>query len=315
MIVYGPVPSRRLGNSLGINTIPHKVCSYSCRYCQVGKSKKMQITRQPYFQPDEIVRQVDAILCRITDTTQYPDYLSIVPDGEPTLDSNLGYLIDKLKVFKIPIAVISNASIIDRFDVQTDLLKADFVSLKIDAANYDTWRKINIPHKELKLNNVIDGIAEFASAYTGIFVTETMLLKGINDSLHDIESTASAIGAFAPGVAYISIPTRPTAFKTIVPADEEKLFEAYHIFHQHISNVELLNAYEGNQFAASGNSEADLLSITAVHPMREDAVYELIRKNNDSEIILHQLIAKQELKKIEYQGHIFYMRIFNTRLD
>lgn len=312
MRVFGPVPSRRLGNSLGINNIPHKVCSYSCLYCQVGKAGKLQIERQEFYKPDDIISEVNALLCNITENIQYPDYISIVPDGEPTLDINLGHLIDGLKSFKIPVAVISNASIIDRPDVQKDLLKADYISLKTDAFTIPSWKKINIPHKELRLADITCGISSFLREFKGKFVTETMLIKGINDSYEDIATAAEFIGNFAPHTAYISIPTRPTAFSNIQPADEKTVLEAFQVFKGHNDNVELLTGYEGNSFSASGNSKKDLLSITAVHPMREDAVMELIQKNGDSEQLLATLL-NEELIKVPFNNTNYYVRRFKRK--
>ncbi|MBN2350503.1 MAG: radical SAM protein, partial [Bacteroidales bacterium] len=93
--IYGPVPSRRLGKSLGVNNIPHKICTYSCSYCQIGKAIKMQVNRQEFYRPEELVEEVKAVLCNIQDNSEYPDYITIVPDGEPTLDIHLGELIDE----------------------------------------------------------------------------------------------------------------------------------------------------------------------------------------------------------------------------
>src|SRR5690554_3234697 len=106
-IVFGPVPSRRLGKSLGVNNIPYKICTYSCIYCQVGKAIKMQINRQEFYKPEELFDEVKELLDSIQDEKDFPDYITIVPDGEPTLDVNLGVLIEKLKLLKIPVAVIS----------------------------------------------------------------------------------------------------------------------------------------------------------------------------------------------------------------
>jgi len=131
--VFGPVPSRRLGKSLGVNNIPHKICSYSCIYCQVGKAVKMQVQRQEFYKPEDLADEVRTVLNHFQKKEEYPDYITIVPDGEPTLDAKLGKLIELLQVRGIPVAVITNASLIPYSGVQSDLLKADYVSLKIDS--------------------------------------------------------------------------------------------------------------------------------------------------------------------------------------
>lgn len=157
--IFGPVPSRRLGKSLGVNNIPYKICTYSCLYCQAGKAIKMQVSRQEFYKPQVLVDEVKAVLSNIQNNDEYTDYITIVPDGEPTLDIHLGELIDRLKTIKIPVAVITNASLIQHPDVQKDLLKADYVSIKVNALTIETWKKINIPHKSLNLNEIASGIS------------------------------------------------------------------------------------------------------------------------------------------------------------
>lgn len=308
--VFGPVPSRRLGKSLGINNIPHKICTYTCLYCQVGKAIKMQIDRQEFYKPEELVDEVKAVLNNIKNSDEYPDYIAIVPDGEPTLDIHMGKLIDQLKIFKIPVAVITNASLINRPDVQYELLKADYVSMKADSFNIETWKKINIPHKSLNLNEIKSGIGSFASQYAGKLVTETMLVKGINDSYNELENTAGFIETFGPDTAYIAIPTRPPAFKDTMPPDETDVIKAFHVYKERIDKVELLTGYEGNAFSSTGDFREDILSITAVHPMREEAVLELLYKTDDDNSLLTSLIEDQLIEKLNYSGHTYYLRKF-----
>ena len=138
MLVFGPVPSRRLGRSLGVNNIPAKICSYSCVYCQLGATIKISIERRPFYDPEKIFKEVKE---KIKDVGV--DYISFVPDGEPTLDINLGKEIEMLKSLNHKIAVLTNGSLIFREDVRKDLSKADLVSLKVDAVSEDLWRKIN----------------------------------------------------------------------------------------------------------------------------------------------------------------------------
>ncbi len=308
--VFGPVPSRRLGQSLGINNIPYKICTYSCVYCQVGKAIKMQVKRQEFYDPRELINEVGELLHAIRKNQNAPDYITIVPDGEPTLDVHLGKLIDGLKPFNIPVAVITNASLMPWPDVQEDLLKADFVSVKADTFYPETWKKINKPHKHLLLGDILTGIQKFAEVFTGKLVTETMLIKGINDSAKEMTYIAAVLETFNPHTAYLSIPTRPPASKEVRPASEKAVTEAYHIFRKHVPRVELLTGYEGNAFSSTGNFRDDILSITAVHPMREDAVMELLHKTGDDASLLNALLDEKILEKLHYSGHFYYLRKF-----
>jgi wyosine [tRNA(Phe)-imidazoG37] synthetase (radical SAM superfamily) len=308
-LVFGPVPSRRLGRSLGINNIPHKVCSYSCAYCQVGKAVNLQVERREFYSPDFLASQVEKKLNRLG-ANATPDYITIVPDGEPTLDINLGKLIVKLKSFGFPVAVISNASLINRADVQAELMNADYVSLKVDTVNPATWKMINKPYRELNLGSILDSLEAFSKKYLGTLVTETMLIKDLNDSEEEITNLARHLQKVRPELAYISIPTRPTAFANIYAADEAALAMAYAVFSYLCVSAEFLTGYEGNEFASTGQFTDDILSITAVHPMRMDAVMQLMAKSHVPESSLNMLINKGLLKNIDYNGNTFYVRTF-----
>jgi wyosine [tRNA(Phe)-imidazoG37] synthetase (radical SAM superfamily) len=313
-LVFGPVPSRRLGRSMGVNNIPYKVCSYACVYCQVGKAVKMQVERRAFYPSDDIVRQVEKKLNGLL-THELPDYITIVPDGEPTLDIHIGELILKLKTFGLPVAVISNGSLIDHKEVRAELMNADYISFKVDAVNHAAWKRVNKPHKDLNLNSILKAIRDFSACYQGKLVTESMLLKNVNDTVDELESLAQFIQEIRPGIAYIAIPTRPPAFKNVFPAGEDTIARAYEIFTSHSLSSELLIGYEGNAFASSGNFTDDLLSITAVHPMRKDAVLELMTKCGVNEESLNVLIDNGLIKTIHFNNQIYYLRKFGQGHD
>ena len=151
MIAFGPVPSRRLGKSLGINNIPPKICTYACVYCQLGSTLQMRVDRQPFYAPEALVTDVQRKVASAREKDETIDYLTFVPDGEPTLDVNLGREMALLRPLSIKIAVISNASLIWRVDVREELAHADWVSLKVDAATEDVWRRVDRPHGKLRL--------------------------------------------------------------------------------------------------------------------------------------------------------------------
>lgn len=309
--IFGPVPSRRLGKSLGVNNIPHKTCTYSCLYCQIGKAIKMQINRQEFYKPEDLAGEVKIILENIQDKNNFPDFITIVPDGEPTLDINLGKLIAMLKTTGLPVAVITNGSLINYSDVREDLSRADYVSVKADVFDETKWKLLNKPHKSLDLNGIISGMRTFVQEFSGKLVTETMLIKGINDSESDLQYTVQHILFYNPDTAYIAIPTRPPAYKGVLPPDENSVNRACYIFKEHIEKIELLTGYEGNAFTSTGNFREDLLSITAVHPMRENAVLELLKKSGGDNSMLTELINNKLIEKIKYKNHNYYLRKFS----
>ena len=308
MIAYGPVPSRRLGRSLGINNIVAKECTYSCVYCQVGRTSKKQIERRQYYTPGKIFESVNKRVENAVAAGESIDYLTFVPNGEPTLDINLGREIEGLRSLGFKIAVITNASLIWREDVREDLSKADWVSLKIDSATQRLWRKINRPHRSLNLSSIMDGMLNFRGLYGGELVTETMLMNGFNADDDQLKELGKFLAGLKPDRAFLSIPTRPPAEKWVKPPDEKALNKAFQIVNAKISPVEYLIGYEGNAFAFTGNVVEDLLSITAVHPMRKDAVYDYLIKAGADWSRVHKLIAQRRLIETEYGGHKFYMR-------
>lgn len=308
MIAFGPVPSRRLGRSLGINNIPPKFCTYSCVYCQLGRTEKMRIERRAFYQTEEILRDVELKVESAKEAGESIDYLTFVPDGEPTLDLHLGCEIEVLKPLGIKIAVISNASLIWQEGVRGDLMKADWVSLKLDSVEEKVWHAMNRPHGSLRLDAILGGALEFAHAFEGELATETMLVAGVNDKDDHLEKVAEFLGQLGPATAYLSIPIRPPAEKWVKWPAEEIINRAYQILSEKVSHVEYLIGYEGKAFTFTGNVEEDLLSITAVHPMREEALKDFLARAGADWSVVRSLIAQGKLVKTEYGGKRFYMR-------
>lgn len=307
-LTFGPVPSRRLGQSLGINNVTTKSCSYTCVYCQVGETTEKFIEPRSFFSPEEIY---DAVVERLRQTKQAGqrvDYLTFVPDGEPTLDDSLGESIRALHSLDIPIAVITNSTLLSRTDVRAALAVADLVSVKVDSVDEAIWRRINLPHRDLQLSSILQGIRRFAAEYTGSLITDTMLIAGLNDSSKALANTADFIASLAPEVAYLAVPTRPTTVKGVHGVDEAGLLRAHQIYASRLTAVELLTGHEIGKFYHSGNARDDLLAITAVHPMREDDVRQLLANDNAEWGLIESLLSDGELKMLEYDGCNFYLR-------
>ncbi len=305
MIAFGPIPSRRLGHSLGVNNIPPKFCTYSCVYCQLGRTPHIQADRRTFYTPEEIARDVRR---QVERTGGQIDYLTFVPDGEPTLDVNLGRSVVSLRSLSIPVAVITNSSLVWQEGVREDLSKADWVSLKVDSALEPTWRRINRPHRSLRLAAILDGMLSFAQSYKGMLVTETMLVAGVNDDEPSLRAVAAFLARLRPARAYISVPTRPPAEPWVRPPAEERVLRAHQIFSAAVGEAELLIGYEGDAFSATGDPREDLLRITAVHPMRREAVEALLARTGASWETVSGLVAEGLLVETEYEGRTFYAR-------
>jgi wyosine [tRNA(Phe)-imidazoG37] synthetase (radical SAM superfamily) len=308
MMTFGPIPSRRLGRSLGINNIPPKSCSYSCVYCQVGPTGHREIEPRSFYKPGELVAAVETRLEAAEHAGETVDYLTFVPDGEPTLDINLGKTIKLLRPLGVKIAVITNASLLWREEVRERLLEVDWLSVKIDAVDEQTWRQINRPHPGLQLQQYLEGVREMGRCFRGDLNTETMLVEGINDGESSIGSVAEYLGKLDPDRSCIAIPIRPVAEPGNRPASEATVNLAYQLFSRHVRHVETLIGYEGDAFATTGDVVEDLLSITAVHPMREEAVLSLLAKQKQGREVLDRLVKDGQLRVTVYEGRRFYLR-------
>lgn len=313
--VFGPVPSRRLGRSLGVNNVPPKHCSYSCVYCQLGRTTDLTCARRAFYPWRDVVGEVASAVRAVGEGNV--DYVTFAPDGEPTLDANLGLEIGGVKEETgKPVAVLTNGSLLFREDVRQELCEADLVSVKVDAAGEGAYRRVNRPHPGLRLELVLEGLREFARGYRGRLVTETMLVRGVNDGAAEVERVARFLRSVGPSKAYVAVPTRPPAEPWVRPASEEAVLRAYSIFREHLGRerVELLVGYEGPSFGAVGDPVEGLLATASVHPLRLDYAYAMLEGYGlDPEAVLGELVREGKVVVLEYGGHRFVMRRIASR--
>lgn len=311
--VFGPVPSRRLGRSLGINNLPPKVCTYGCVYCQVGRTSEWCVVRRTFLDPAMLVRAITGRVAAARTRVERIDYLTFVPDGEPTLDVNLGAVIDGIRPLGLPVAVISNAALVWHDDVRADLMRADWVSLKVDSVSEAVWRRINRPHADLRLAAILDGIRSFAGLFRGILATETMAVGGLNDDEVGVDALAGFLAEVRPTVAYLAIPTRPPCEPWVEPPAADVMHRMYQRLAERLDRVEYLIGDEGDAFAATGDARTDLMSMTAVHPMRDDAVQAVLARDGAGPELLADLVGAGDLVELEYRGLRFYARGYGRR--
>jgi wyosine [tRNA(Phe)-imidazoG37] synthetase (radical SAM superfamily) len=268
----------------------------------------MLVERAAFYQAEAIAQNVKHRVQQIRRKGELIDYLTFVPDGEPTLDADLGTEIELLRPLGIKIAVITNASLIWHKDVRRDLQQADWVSLKIDTVSEETWHRINRPHRSLRLDAVLAGMLQFVADFSGELTTETMLIEGINDGDEQIERTSDFLAQLKPDKAYLAVPTRPPAEKSTKAASEQAISMAHQVFGERLGSVEYLIGYEGNAFACTGNVTEDLLSITSVHPMREEAIAQFLSEADAGWEVVEKLTRDGTLVELMYQGRKFYVR-------
>lgn len=220
--LYGPVPSRRLGLSLGIDIVPFKVCTLDCVYCQLGKTPMTTIERKEYI-PIELV--LDELKKALADGLK-ADYITVAGSGEPTLNSRLGELIEGIKKHSdIPVAILTNGTLLYREDVRADCIKADVVMPSLDAGDEQTFQKINRPNDIISIEKLISGLCKFRKEFAGQIWLEVFVVEGINTGDRQISGIRDAIKLINPDKIHLNTAVRPTANPNITRLSPVKLCE------------------------------------------------------------------------------------------
>lgn len=229
--LYGPINSRRLGLSLGINLTPPKTCTFDCVYCQLGKTSIRIIKRSEYIRLSEITEELKEWLNSHKDTVESLGYITISGSGEPTLNSKISDLISFIKGLSgIKVAVITNASLLTDPSVRKDISGADLIIPSLDAATQEVFQKVDRPHGDLKIEEIINGLIALRSQFKGKIWLEVMLVKGINDDIRHIRKLKEIIERINPDKVQLNSPVRTASEAGILPVSEDKLKKIKSIF-------------------------------------------------------------------------------------
>ncbi len=303
--VFGPVPSRRLGQSLGIDPIPFKTCNWNCVYCQLGRTTPLTNSRRNFSPPEAIVAEVKEAL--ESHKAGEIDWVTFVGSGEPTLHASIGWMIRQVKgMTSIPVAVITNGSLLHLPEVREELITADAVLPTLDAGNQKLYRTINRPHPSLDFKSLVDGLIAFRRAYTGRLWLEVMLVQGLNGTEKALGELATLLQRISPDEVHINLPVRPPAEPWVKPPDEEGLMRATvllggiaHVIHP-VEGVFDLSGY--------ANVADAVIGIITRHPMREEELTRTLRRWTPIEIreTLAELVARGGARVIERYGRRFW---------
>ena len=310
--VFGPVYSRRLGRSLGVNNIPYKTCSYSCIYCQLGRTTNYGVVRRCFYSWTDVIKDITDFLRVFKDDV---DYVTFVPDGEPTLDSCIGKVVEYVKKeFNVRVAVLTNTSLLWLNDVRSDLMQVDYISVKVDTVDEGVWRVLNRPYPTLKLEDILNGVIEFSKGFKGVLVSETMLIHGVNTNVKYYEGIANFLSRLGLHKVYISIPIRPPAESYVKPPLENEVIEAYETFSRILSpeRVELLNIPEPPP-KAYGDPITWLLNTVSVHPLRYEYAVNVLRNvySNPDEVI-EKLVREGLIVEVQYLSSKYLIKSFKS---
>ena len=222
--LYGPVKSRRLGKSLGVNLTTCKTCSFDCVYCQLGKTTNLTILRFEYVKISDIINELKEWLSNHPDDISELDYITISGSGEPTLNIKISDLINQLKMFSsAKIAVITNSSLLTDASVRQEILGADLIVPSLDAVTQELFAKVDRPHQNIKVDEIISGLVSLRKEFRGKIWIEIMLIKGINDDIRHIRKLKSAIDRINPDKIQINSPVRSTSEEGVLAVDKGKL--------------------------------------------------------------------------------------------
>jgi len=295
MFTYGPVPSRRLGYSLGVSLIPPKTCSYSCVYCQLGRTNRLQVKRENFYRKEDVFAEIERQL-----THSKADYITFVGDGEPTLSADLGWLIRKCKESTSkPVAVITNASLLFESDVRQDLSKADVVIPSLDAGSPEIFSRINRPHGTIKFETMLRGQMDFRRDYRGQIWLEVMLVHEVNDTEEALKDIRIAIDKIQPDRIYITTPIRPPAESWVRPPPPEKILRAQEIIGQAITVDMIESGAFGHETFAS--AQQAILEIGSRHPLRLEQARRIEDEFTESGIV-DKMIEDKVLRKVLFHN-------------
>jgi len=261
--LYGPVPSRRLGRSLGIDLVPHKICTYDCIYCQIGITTDKTLVRKEYVPIKEVLQEVELFL---KEESSFIDHLSLSGSGEPTLHSQIGLVIEGIKaITSIPIAVITNGSLLYEKEVRQDLLRADVVLPSLDAVSPEIFKKINRPWTGLSVGKVIEGLVEFRKSYKGQIWLEILFCKGVNNTPEELRKMKEVVERIQPDLIHLNTVVRPPSEKWAAPLNQNEMEEIKAFFGEKASIISEFDRHPS--VSSTGDIKEEILKILRRRPL------------------------------------------------
>jgi wyosine [tRNA(Phe)-imidazoG37] synthetase (radical SAM superfamily) len=300
--IYGPVPSRRLGFSLGVDILPFKTCSFNCIYCQLGPTRRTLGRRRSFVPVKEVVWQVGKAIKKAGRI----DSITFSGSGEPTLHTGLGRMIREIKkITSIPVTVLTNSSLIGRPAVRRALRAADRVVPSLDAAGPAVFRKINRPHPSISLRRIIDGLAAFRRTYKGQIWLEVMLVKGVNDSAPHIRALKKALNRIRPDKVQLNTVVRPPSEPRARPLSARAMTA---ICRQLGPPCEVVASFRGRASAIRlKHAPLQVLAMIRRRPVTtEDIKRSLGIDRKTLQAALGRLLRRGRIRKVAHAGRHFY---------
>ena len=301
--LYGPVPSRRLGGSLGIDLVPHKICTYDCIYCQIGDTTEKTLARKEYVPVREIIEEVKRFL---NEGAPSVDHLSLSGSGEPTLHSQIRSVIEGIKaITSIPVAVITNGSLLNDEEVRQDLLRADIVLPSLDAVSSDVFMRINRPRPGFSVEKVIEGLVEFRKVYKGQIWLEILFCKGINDGKEELMRMKKVVDRIQPDLIHLNTVVRPPSEKSAVPLGQKEMEEIRAFFGKSASIISEFDRHP--PMVSEMNIKEEILKILKRRPLSlSDLSKGMGISKNDLDRFIKPLMEEGKVQSRLFGDSVYY---------
>lgn len=303
--LFGPVRSRRLGLSLGIDTVPNKTCTFNCVYCQLGRTTYQTISREEYVPANEVMAELADFL----ENDGRADYLTFSGSGEPTLNCKLGEMIARAKrLTNIPVAVLTCSALMSDAQVRHELAQADVILPSLDAASPRTFYAVNRPHGRLYLAEIINGLRQFRAEFSGRIWLEIMLVKGVNDQEEEIALLRRAIAEIQPDKVHLNTVVRPPAEEEVQALSEEEL-RAVQAKLGPPAEV-IAERCTAPRLSLDSRLISEAVNLIARHPMTiEEISYYMNSKPEIIALLLKSLTRSGEVEARMHRGQVFYIAL------
>jgi wyosine [tRNA(Phe)-imidazoG37] synthetase (radical SAM superfamily) len=301
--LYGPVPSRRLGRSLGIDLVPHKICTYDCIYCQIGNTTDKTPIRKEYVPVKKVLEEVSRFLRKETSSI---DHISLSGSGEPTLHSQIRSIIEGIKaITSIPIAVITNGSLFYEEEVRKDLLGADIVLPSLDAVSSEVFMIINRPCSGISIEKVIEGMVEFRKVYKGQIWLEILFCKGVNDGKEELLKMKKTVDQILPDRIHLNTVVRPPSEKWAAPLNQKEIEEIQTFFGAKASIISEFDRHPSSM--PERDIKEEILKILKRRPLTpSDLSKGMGIPQNELDQYIEPLTQEGKIKTRIFSGSIYY---------
>lgn len=304
-MAFGPIVSRRLGQSLGVNTVPCKTCAYSCVYCQLGPTRGRSVSRRSHYAPEQVAGAVTRVLGR---TRTGPDFVTFLGCGEPTLAANLGICLERVReVWPGKTALLTSGALFSRPDVRAEAMAFDIVMPTVAAGSANLFKRIHHPHPKVAFEDVIRGLGEFSDQYEGRFLPEVMMVGGVNDTPEQLQSIRDVLVYMHVRQVHLTAPVRAPTQSWVRPPSEVAVASAMRILPGAVdfTGPETLAVTEVISIKVE-----ELLGIASMHPLTEEQGISALgaagASRQEALALLRALVQSSKMVKTEYRGKSFY---------